>query len=484
MRVRGPSLLGLVRRSDSFANLVAGQIQQIMLSIAVEFGEDSTTDDLSEINAAWIEAVSEHLAEVVQESYSDAAGEIVNQVRHVLNLRHPDVDLDAFRVADPVAELYLQEAINRLRGIGNELWEHARAQLLEGFKLGESIGQLRDRLTATTELARPRAEVIARTEVVGASNAGAYDQMKATGLKSTKEWLASPGPRTRPSHARVNGTVAALDEKFTVGGWPCERPHDPALPPGESINCRCTLAYDVLDEGEEPVTEQLVEAPEVVEPTGPTLDALIAEPNRRRRNSMANDVFKFKADSGLRAQVSTTSRTKDGGLFIKGYVYDGREDVGEFQRYLRRDGDGNWYVDHYFFALDHDRRGQGFAKQWNDAVFEQYRKLDVPYVRLLANIDVGGYAWARQGFDWHDAIGPRNVIADVRETLVLHRGRYTDAQVDAANALIDRMESIPFGDKDFPTPYEVSMAGWVEGQYSWPGKDGMLGSRWEGIKWL
>lgn len=493
MRVRGPSLLQLVRRSDAFADLVTEQIRQIMLGLAADVDESFTTDDLGVISSYWLDVASEKLAQVVQETYDESASDVMRQVVQTLTERNPDVDVDAFRVADPVAEQYLQEAVNRLRGIGNEVWEHARSQLLDGFQLGESIDQLRDRLVKTTELAAPRAEVIARTEVIGASNAGAFEQMRATGLTSTKEWLATRGPRTRPSHARVNGTVLPLDEKFTVGGWPCDRPHDPSLPPGESINCRCTLIFDVLDEEPQPTT--LVEEPVTPEvpktDKRPTLDALLGARDKRSQKTLANNIFKFKSkhekkSRQLRAQVDEVLKMGEGKIRVKGYVYDHeRLDVGEFTRYLERDDDdGTWFANHDFLALNTGYRGQGFAKQWNDSMFDWYRANDVKYVKLLANIDVGGYAWAKQGFDWLDPIGPKGVAIDVRRSVKLYESNYTAAQLASANAVFDRLETVPFGSPNFPTPYEVAMAGWTEGVDDWPGKRGMLGTRWEGIKWL
>jgi hypothetical protein len=155
------------------------------------------------------------------------------------------------------AEQRLANAQNRLVGIGDMLWEQARAQLLVGFSAGEDIGQLRDRVQASAGVSAARAETIARTEIISISNSGSIDQVRAAGLVGTKEWLDTPDERTRCTHRQAGGQTVDLDGKFQLGGGgPDSRcpdvgasyadyPGDPTLPAAEGINCRCSIAYDV-----------------------------------------------------------------------------------------------------------------------------------------------------------------------------------------------------------------------------------------------
>ena len=53
-------------------------------------------------------------------------------------------------------------------------------------------------------------------------------------------WNHSSLPGSRPNHAALDGFAVKAGAKFTVGGVECSGPHDPALPAGEVINCRCT----------------------------------------------------------------------------------------------------------------------------------------------------------------------------------------------------------------------------------------------------
>lgn len=55
---------------------------------------------------------------------------------------------------------------------------------------------------------------------------------------------------------------------------------------------------------------------------------------------------------------------------------------------------------HSYFALNDGHKGQGFMERWFEQVFDNYKADEFTKVGVHANIDVGGYAWARKGFDW------------------------------------------------------------------------------------
>ena len=93
-------------------------------------------------------------------------------------------------------------------------------------------------------IARTRAEMIARTEIVSASNRGALLGAQATGLDLVKNWLATPGARTRDSHLAANGQQVGLNEYFIVGGERLEAPGDPNGSAAETVNCRCTIVFE------------------------------------------------------------------------------------------------------------------------------------------------------------------------------------------------------------------------------------------------
>ena len=90
---------------------------------------------------------------------------------------------------------------------------------------------------------RVRARRIARTEIVRASNLGAMEGARATGLELEKEWIAARDSRTRASHVEADGQTVGMDEAFEVGAYEAAQPAAASLPPAESVNCRCTVGF-------------------------------------------------------------------------------------------------------------------------------------------------------------------------------------------------------------------------------------------------
>ena len=115
-----------------------------------------------------------------------------------------------------------------------------RRLLAEGFEAGESIQQLSKRIEGYFETnAKYRAEMVSRTEVIAASNAGAVDRYQKEGIQQ-KEWFAALDERTRDTHAEAHGQVVGINEDFKVGGDSMPAPGQ-GSDPSENINCRCTV---------------------------------------------------------------------------------------------------------------------------------------------------------------------------------------------------------------------------------------------------
>lgn len=178
-------------------------------------------------------------------------------------------------IDQPLAsERYLAQASNRLVNVGDDLWERARTELNEGIEKGESIPQLADRVREAASLEENRSRVTARTEANGAANTSAYevnqrvdDLFPEVDGGISKQWSATHDLRTRKSHRDADGQTVGLDEPFRVGTASLAYPSDPAGPPGETIQCRCTMLTVISDEvialaggtpgggeGEEPIT--------------------------------------------------------------------------------------------------------------------------------------------------------------------------------------------------------------------------------------
>lgn len=96
-----------------------------------------------------------------------------------------------------------------------------------------------DTAWASGRLAFYRREMIARTEIIGASNRAGFETLRYYGI-GRKEWLTAIDGRERPTHAAANGQVRLTDEAFEVGGELLQYPGDKNASPGNVINCRCT----------------------------------------------------------------------------------------------------------------------------------------------------------------------------------------------------------------------------------------------------
>lgn len=224
---------------------VAEEIGRVRVAAADDRGEPFISlDDLALIAALWAAGVPD-LSAFLLAVWRAAVGALRASIRRARG-REPDAEEEDFDLR--LAEAYLADASNRMVRFSDVLWEQARAQLLTGFELGESIEELRDRLMQVPGLSAARATTVARTEVVSASNAGSTSLVLEMGFKGTKTWLATEDERTRPTHVMAEGQTVDLRASFDVGGAPLLFPGDPSGPPEEIINCRCTTTYDLEDE--------------------------------------------------------------------------------------------------------------------------------------------------------------------------------------------------------------------------------------------
>lgn len=97
-----------------------------------------------------------------------------------------------------------------------------------------------------------QAATLARTDLVSIENGGSWLAVRQVNAKSRvsgeqefthKRWLSASDGRVRPDHATAHGQTVPLEEAFSVGGAAMQYPGDPAGPPAEVFNCRCTLTY-------------------------------------------------------------------------------------------------------------------------------------------------------------------------------------------------------------------------------------------------
>lgn len=94
-----------------------------------------------------------------------------------------------------------------------------------------------------------------------------------------------------------------------------------------------------------------------------------------------------------------TRESVRGELSAIGEVFRRTSEVGELVRSVELRPTGELVANHGFLELEDAVQGTGFARAFNDHAFARYADGGVERVELNASLEVGGYAWARQGFE-------------------------------------------------------------------------------------
>lgn len=113
---------------------------------------------------------------------------------------------------------------------------------------GTAIDIVAMRLESIFAFSRVRAERIARTEIVGVSNAANfYGAVRLIPDLETKNWISTGDRRTRPTHRTAGASQRDVpyNKPFEVGGSLLMFPGDPSLGAAakEIINCRCGVTF-------------------------------------------------------------------------------------------------------------------------------------------------------------------------------------------------------------------------------------------------
>jgi HK97 family phage portal protein len=156
-----------------------------------------------------------------------------------------------FNLKDPYAEAWIKGKASKLvrdatsytkEQISDEIADAVQEAAAAGFAESETIAQIAERISSVYDFAREtRSERIARTETISAANAGGLEAMRQTGV-TTKEWLSSKDDKVRPTHEELDGKQVGIGDAFlSSSGAQLQFPGDPAAPPEEVVQCRCTL---------------------------------------------------------------------------------------------------------------------------------------------------------------------------------------------------------------------------------------------------
>lgn len=162
--------------------------------------------------------------------------------------------------ARPYVATYLTGVHNRMTRTSDQVFDRVATEVNLAAQSGLSIPDTADRIaevldSSDAENWEGRTTVVARTETIGALNAGRTDAFRAVAEELADEvtfermWLATADTRTRPTHRAADLQRVPLDRPFTVGGFHLDQPGDVTAPPQETVQCRCTTI--LLEQGED-----------------------------------------------------------------------------------------------------------------------------------------------------------------------------------------------------------------------------------------
>jgi hypothetical protein len=219
-----------------------------------------------------------------------------------------------------------------------------------------------------------------------------------------------------------------------------------------------------------------------------------ADRDFREVEAQIQRVVEGEFPGGIRTRLRTdhsgiTHYAQEDSLVMNGDLIgpSGRS-VGSFIRRISRNkSTGELVADHDHLEISRGLQGSGFAEAFNRNLYDWYRRSGITRVELTANIDVGGYAWARAGFDFATpAVADdflTKAIARIDKTKRLPTGITRDQLDDLRRYLVEVQSGrIPAHAAD------IAEFGRQTGQGGkaaiWAGKWVMLKSAWRGVLYL
>lgn len=145
----------------------------------------------------------------------------------------------------------------RIRDITTTTEDHivqlSQKVISQGLEDGLGIAKVRDMLIDAVneqyqEITKARANLIAQTEMVAASNQATMEGTASLGLEYRKFWSTSGIGNSRDTHIEAENDSVARgglqpDEEFSNG---LQFPGDPNGGPEEVCNCHCTLLTEII----------------------------------------------------------------------------------------------------------------------------------------------------------------------------------------------------------------------------------------------
>ena len=161
----------------------------------------------------------------------------------------------AFNQNAPAAEAWIKARTQRfVQQVAETAWTNLKTRLSDAMNRGSSVEELTDIVRSLPDFAPGRAEMIARTEVIGAYNGGLEEGFRQSGNVASKVWLATLDDRTRETHLELHETEVPVGEDFVSPSGAKGPAPGQMGEASEDINCRCSLEA-ILGKAEPEIVE-------------------------------------------------------------------------------------------------------------------------------------------------------------------------------------------------------------------------------------
>ena len=199
--------------------------------------KDQVSAILEQLHNNEFETVSEYLAQSYEDGFIGAMYDLQGQGIPLV------IPLDQEQVVAAIQhETKLSESLYMALGKdAKDLSKKISGEISRGISNAAMYSEIARNIAAWGRIPKNNAMRIARTEahrIQIKATADAQWKAKENGADVVKQWDASLDKRTRESHAKVDGEIRELDEKFSNG---LLYPGDPSGSAEEVINCRCAL---------------------------------------------------------------------------------------------------------------------------------------------------------------------------------------------------------------------------------------------------
>jgi HK97 family phage portal protein len=257
----GPSAderLTLWKQFDAEARALEGESEQAALTIFAAEADDVAAAFASPPKDAETDRFIEAALRKIAEQYRPGGDYHRRWLERYLELIADTFEVGAqgvsaatgvdFNLQNPRVIAAIAERANRLAGnVSATTYEAIQTVVTAGRQDGLGVREIADAIQENVfggEISEVRAIRIARTETIGALNAGEHTAAIESGVIKSKEWLTQGDGRVRESHAAIDGNRVAINAQFPNG---LEYPGDQAGDAADVIQCRCTLLYHDLE---------------------------------------------------------------------------------------------------------------------------------------------------------------------------------------------------------------------------------------------